>query len=69
MDRVSKLEREDRVCLQFFKFRLQLIRGESIFVQTIVPLDTFQDLQVSTSQPITRLVYHLDAFVAFSEAL
>ena len=39
--------------------RAQLVRSFTVFVQTVIPLDASQDLQIAAAQPVAGVVDHL----------
>lgn len=59
VDGVTQLECKDGVGADLPEAGAELVGGEAVLVQAVVPTDALQDLQVATDQPITTLHHHL----------
>lgn len=46
-------------CFHVFELLLELLWGQAVVVESIIPFDSLQHLQVTTHQPITSLHDHL----------
>lgn len=47
-------------CVHFFKLLFELIGRQPVLVQTVVPVDPVQNLQVSANQPVATFHHHLE---------
>ena len=53
MDGVPQLESEHGVGLPALELSTELVGGKTVLVETIVPLDPFEDFEFSSDAPVT----------------